>query len=44
MPVSIPVQLSLVICVVATLWLGIYPPNVIDWADKASRQLLAMVF
>ena len=44
MPISIPVQLALVICVVATLWLGVYPPNVIGWADAASRQLLALVF
>lgn len=44
MPISIPVQLALVVCVVATLWLGVYPPNVISWADAASQQLLALVF
>ena len=44
MPISIPVQLALVICVLATLWIGIYPPNLIGWADAASRQLLALAF
>ena len=43
MQVSIPVQISLVVCVVATLWIGIYPPNVLNWATWASQQLLAMV-
>lgn len=43
MPVSIPVQVSLVICVIATLWLGVYPSNVIGWVDSASRQLLALM-
>lgn len=42
--ISIPVQLALILCVVATFWIGVYPPNVIDWADNASRQLLALVF
>jgi NADH-quinone oxidoreductase subunit N len=40
---SLAIQLALVICVAATLWIGIYPPNVIDWADDASRQLLALL-
>ncbi|MEZ4735373.1 MAG: NADH-quinone oxidoreductase subunit N [Caldilineaceae bacterium] len=44
LPISIPVQLALILCVVATFWIGIYPPNVINWADNASRQLLALVF
>jgi NADH-quinone oxidoreductase subunit N len=44
MPISIPVQLALVVCVFATLWIGIYPPNVINWANQASQQLLAVVF
>jgi NADH:ubiquinone oxidoreductase subunit 2 (subunit N) len=42
--VSLPLQLGLVICVLATIWIGVYPPNVIGWADTASRQLLALVF
>jgi NADH-quinone oxidoreductase subunit N len=41
---SIPVQLALTLCVVATFWIGVYPPSVIDWVDTASRQLLALVF
>src|SRR5690606_35638079 len=40
--ISIPVQLALILCVVATFWIGVYPPGVIDWADNASRQLLAL--
>lgn len=44
LPISIPVQLALITCVVATIWIGLYPPNLIDWADNASRQLLALVF
>ncbi|MEZ4870286.1 MAG: NADH-quinone oxidoreductase subunit N [Caldilineaceae bacterium] len=42
--ISIPVQVGLIVCVVATFWIGVYPPNVIQWADSASRQLLALVF
>lgn len=38
------VQLILVICVVATIWIGLYPPNFIDLANDASRQLLASIF
>lgn len=41
---SLGIQFGLLICVAATFWIGIYPPNVIDWADSASRQLLALVF
>ena len=40
--ISIPVQLALIICVVATFWIGVYPPSVIEWVDRASRQLLSM--
>ncbi len=43
MPVSLSVQIALVVCVAATLWIGIYPPNVIGWANDASRQLLSLV-
>lgn len=42
--ISIPVQIGLLVCVVATFWLGVYPPSVITWADNASRQLLTFVF
>lgn len=40
--ISIPVQLALLICVVATFWIGVYPPSVIEWVDRASRQLLSI--
>jgi proton-translocating NADH-quinone oxidoreductase chain N len=45
MRLSIPVSVQFVvfICVVATIWIGLYPPNVIQWANDASRQLLAMM-
>lgn len=42
--ISIPVQVSLIICVLMTIWIGIYPPNFLDWANQASRQLLASMF
>jgi len=38
--ISIPVQLALIICVVATFWIGVYPPSVIEWVNRASQQLL----
>ncbi|MEM7128585.1 MAG: NADH-quinone oxidoreductase subunit N [Chloroflexota bacterium] len=44
MPLAIPVQLIVSICAIVTVWIGIYPPNFIDWADDASRQFLALLF
>lgn len=44
LPTALAVQFVLAICVVATLWLGIYPPNVIEWANTASQQLLSLHF
>lgn len=38
--ISIPVQLALILCVVATFWIGVYPPSVIEWVNRASQQLL----
>jgi NADH-quinone oxidoreductase subunit N len=38
------VQVVVLICLVVTLWLGIYPPNVIGWANSASQQLLTFGF
>lgn len=38
--VSLPIQIAVVLCVVATLWIGLYPNNVINWANDASRYLL----
>lgn len=43
MPVSIPVQIIVTVCVIATLWIGLYPPKVIDWANNASQHLLALL-
>ena len=42
-PVPIPLQVVVLICVVATFWIGIYPPNLIEWANNASQQLIAMM-
>jgi NADH-quinone oxidoreductase subunit N len=39
----IAVQVILVVCVGATIYLGIYPSTVIEWADNASKQLLSMM-
>jgi NADH-quinone oxidoreductase subunit N len=41
--VPVSVQFVVILCVGATLWLGFYPPNIITWANDASRQLLAMI-
>jgi len=41
--VPIGVQLVVIICVGATIWLGLYPPSIIDMANNASRQLLALM-
>lgn len=40
--VSIPVQIAVIVCVGATLWIGLYPTNVINWANDASRYLLTL--
>ena len=39
----VTVQITVFVCVVATIWLGLYPPNIIDWANTASRQLLGLM-
>jgi len=44
MPVGIAVQIAVFLCVIGTFWLGLYPPSIIDWANDASRQLLALNF
>lgn len=41
--VPISIQFIVIICVVGTIWLGLYPPNIIELANDASRQLLAMM-
>jgi NADH-quinone oxidoreductase subunit N len=42
---AVPVQLQFVVmvCVVVTIWIGLYPPNILEWANDASRQLLALM-
>ncbi len=37
------VQITVLVCVLATVWLGLYPPNIIEWANTASRQLLGFM-
>ncbi len=31
------------VCVLGVFWIGLYPPNVIDWANSASRYLLQIL-
>jgi NADH:ubiquinone oxidoreductase subunit 2 (subunit N) len=42
---AIPMSLQFVVmvCVVVTIWIGLYPPNILEWANDASRQLLALM-
>lgn len=40
--VAVPVQIAVIFCVAATLWIGLYPNNVINWANDASRYLLQL--
>ncbi len=42
--VPIPMQISLTICALATLWIGLYPSAVLDIANTASQQLFAVMF
>ncbi len=45
-PVTMPVSMStiLVICTIFTIWIGLYPPHFIEWANTAAQQLLAVGF
>ncbi len=36
-------QATLLICTIATLWIGLYPPQVLDWVNTASQQILTAV-
>jgi NADH-quinone oxidoreductase subunit N len=36
-------QAIVFLCVLAVFWIGLYPPNVIDWANSASQYLLQML-
>jgi proton-translocating NADH-quinone oxidoreductase chain N len=42
--IAIPIQIIVMVCVVATIWIGLYPPPVIELANDASRYLLTLVF
>lgn len=44
MRTPLAVQVVLGVCLIATLWLGVYPPRVIDWANSASQQLLTFKY
>ncbi len=41
--VPVSVQVTVLVCVGVTVWLGLYPPNIINWANDASRQLLGLM-
>ncbi len=36
-------QAIVFLCVLGVFWIGLYPPNVIDWANSASQYLLQML-
>jgi proton-translocating NADH-quinone oxidoreductase chain N len=42
-PVAPAAQVIVLLCVVVTLWLGIYPLSLINWANDASQYLLTIV-
>ncbi len=44
MSMALPIQLVVAICVIATIWIGIYPPSFIDWANEASEKFLTVAF
>lgn len=44
MNMALPIQLVLAICVIATIWIGLYPSSFIDWADEASQTFLTLAF
>lgn len=41
--VPMALQASLLICTIATVWIGVYPSAVLNWVNDASVQLLAVV-
>ena len=41
--VPMALQTSLLICTIATIWIGVYPSAVLDWVSNASVQLLSVV-
>lgn len=40
---GIGAQLIVLVCVLGVFWIGLYPPNVVDWANSASQYLLAIL-
>ncbi len=42
-PPGVGAQAIVFLCVLAVFWIGLYPPNVIDWANSASQYLLQML-
>ena len=39
---ALPVQVIIFVCVIATIWIGLYPQSLINWANTGSRYLLAL--
>jgi NADH:ubiquinone oxidoreductase subunit 2 (subunit N) len=42
-PAGLGAQAIVFLCVLGVFWIGIYPPNVIDWANSASQYLLQIL-
>jgi proton-translocating NADH-quinone oxidoreductase chain N len=42
-PAGIGAQAIVFLCVLGVFWIGLYPPNVIDWANTASQYLLQIL-
>lgn len=42
--VPVGTQISLLLCTLGTLWVGIYPITVINWVNNASNQLFSLPF
>ena len=40
---GIGAQLIVLVCVVCVILIGLYPPNLVDWANSASQYLLAIL-
>ncbi len=43
MAAPVAIQSVVLLCVLATIWIGLYPPRLLEWANSASRQLLALM-
>ena len=40
---GIGAQVIVIVCVLGVFWIGLYPPNVIEWANSASQYLLTIL-